>query len=74
LLSDLHARTAYIRKYDKEKMEDASVYLTERGVEFAQSEGTEILLAFCAALKEKLNLYDYELFHHFSRNLKRGIL
>jgi hypothetical protein len=49
-------------------------YLRERGVEFeSNSEGPEIILAYCVALKTLFGLYNYQLWPHFHRNLKKGV-
>ncbi|WP_349254183.1 HD domain-containing protein [Paenibacillus sp. RC67] len=47
-------------------------YLVEKGVKFEQSEGSELLIAFCAALKQRLGLYNYEVYEHFQRNFRKG--
>lgn len=50
-------------------------YLTCRGIEFdINSEGTDIIISSCAAIKEMFHLYPHEVYHHFYRSLKRGLL
>jgi hypothetical protein len=50
-------------------------YLQARGIQFqSNSDGPIILIGFSAVLKKLLNLYPHEIYHHFYRNLKRGIL
>jgi hypothetical protein len=57
------------------RKQDMYLYLTSHGIEFEiNSEATDILISVCAALKELLHLYPHEVYHHFYRNLKRGIL
>lgn len=41
-------------------------YLTSRGVEFEiNSEGTDILISTCAAMKDSFHLFPHEVYHHF---------
>jgi len=50
-------------------------YLTSRGIEFeTNSEGTNILISACAALQEQFQLFPHEVYHHFYRSLKKGVL
>jgi hypothetical protein len=71
-------RTEAYRLGDREQSErkqEMYAYLTSRGIEFEMnSEGTDIIISACAALKEQLHLFPHEVYHHFYRNLKRGLL
>jgi hypothetical protein len=59
----------------EEAFNQTAKYLQERGIEFqSNSDGPIILIGFCAVLERLLNLYPHELYHHFKRSLKRGIL
>lgn len=50
-------------------------YLQDRGIEFqSNSEGPMMEIGFSAVLKRLLNLAPHEVYHHFYRNLKRGVL
>ncbi|WP_028550892.1 HD domain-containing protein [Paenibacillus sp. UNC451MF] len=57
---------------EKEPFQAMAEYLVERGIQFEQSEGSELLIAFCAALKQRLGLYNYEVYEHLQRNLRKG--
>jgi hypothetical protein len=58
-----------------DRKQEMYFYLTSRGIEFEiNSEGTDILISACAALQELFRLYPHEVYHHFARNMKRGIL
>jgi hypothetical protein len=61
-------------RYDKE-FDQVAEYLQDRGIQFqSNSDGPIILIGFCAVLKKLLNLYLHEIYHHFNRSIKRGIL
>ena len=50
-------------------------YHRSRGIDFEiNSEGTDMILSVCAALKEKFHLYPHEVYHHLHRNVKKGVL
>lgn len=57
---------------EEQPFQEMADYLAQRGVEFEQSEGSELLVAFCAALKQRFGLYNYEVYEHFKRNLQKG--
>lgn len=41
-------------------------YLTSRGIEFEiNSEGTDMLISTCAAMKDSFHLFPHEVYHHF---------
>ncbi|MBE1444692.1 HD domain-containing protein [Paenibacillus sp. OAS669] len=71
LLDEILALRDRIR-YEDEPFQAMAEYLVERGVQFEQSEGSELIIAFCAALKQKLGWYNYEVYEHFRRNWKKG--
>ncbi|MCM3001286.1 HD domain-containing protein [Paenibacillus cellulositrophicus] len=50
-------------------------YFSFRGIDFEiNSEGTDMILSVCAALKERFHLYPHEIYHHLYRNVKKGVL
>ncbi|MFC0215226.1 hypothetical protein ACFFK0_22805 [Paenibacillus chartarius] len=57
------------------KKQEMYHYLTSRGIEFEiNSEGTDIVISACAVMKDTFHLYPHEVYHHFYRNLKGGLL
>jgi hypothetical protein len=74
MLELIHNTTNQIRRDGRENIESMHDYLYERGVRFEyNSEGTEMILAYCVALKKLFGLYNYQLWPHFKRNLKKGV-
>ncbi|WP_082033947.1 HD domain-containing protein [Cohnella kolymensis] len=75
LIKRIHERADPLHPEYNEDFDELAEYLQRRGIEFqSNSEGPEILIGFSTALKRLLNLYPHEVYHHFKRNLKRGIL
>ncbi len=75
LIKKVHQRAYPIHPEYEADFDRLANYLVERGIEFqSNSEGPIILIGFCTALMQLLNLYPHEIYHHFKRNLKRGIL
>ncbi len=57
------------------KKQEMFQYLTCRGIDFeVNSEGTDILMSACVAMKDTFQLYPHEVYHHFYRCLKKGKL
>lgn len=75
LMIKIHQRAYPIYREYEEEYGRLAGYLQERGIEFeSNSESPIILIGFCTALMRLLNMYPHEVYHHFKRNLKRGIL
>jgi hypothetical protein len=75
IIEKVHSLSYPIHTDFEDEFYDTEQYFRKRGVEFqSNSDGPIILIGFCAVLKKLLNLYPHEVYHHFNRNLKRGIL
>jgi hypothetical protein len=75
LLEQVHSLSYPIHAVYQEEFYLMADYLQGRGISFqSNSEGPIILIGFCTVLKKRLNLYPHEIYHHFMRNAKRGIV
>jgi hypothetical protein len=75
LLDQVHSLSYPIHPAFEKEFYQMADYLQGRGISFqSNSEGPIMLIGFCTVLKKLLNLYPHEIYHHFMRNAKRGIL
>lgn len=75
LIQHIHKRAYPLYPEYQDDFDMLITYLQERGIEFEfNSEGPAILVGFCTVLMSALNMYPHEVFHHFKRGIKRGIL
>jgi hypothetical protein len=75
LLDQVHSLSYPIQPAYEEEFYQMADYLQGRGISFqSNSEGPIMLIGFCTVLKKLLNLYPHEIYHHFKRYAKRGIV
>jgi hypothetical protein len=75
LLEQVHSLSYPIHPAYEEEFYQMADYLQGRGISFeSNSEGTIMLIGLCTVLKRLLNLYPHEIYLHFMRNLKRGVI
>jgi hypothetical protein len=75
LLDQVHSLSYPIHPAYEEEFYQMADYLQGRGISFqSNSEGPIMLIGLCTALKKLLNLYPHEIYHHFMRNAKRGVI
>lgn len=75
LLDEIRSLSYPIHPDFEEEFDQVAAYLQGRGIEFqSNSDGPIMLIGFCTVLKERLNLYPHEVYHHLKRNLKNGKL
>jgi hypothetical protein len=75
LLKQVHSLSYPIHPAYEEETYQMANYLQGRGISFeSNSEGTMMVIGLCTVLKKLLNLYPHEIYHHFMRNAKRGVI
>jgi hypothetical protein len=75
LLEQVHSLSYPIHPAYEEETYQMANYLQGRGISFeSNSEGTMMVIGLCTVLKKLLNLYPHEIYHHFMRNAKRGVI
>lgn len=70
-LKALHKRAEAIRRDGTERMDALARYLAERGATLRPSEESDEIFSFCVAVKELYGLYNYQLWPHVRRMLKK---